>query len=65
MALKTKSKLNLKTLMQLLAIPTAPFFEFDVLAYVEAELKKSKIPYFFDDAGNLVGVEILATPIAR
>ena len=54
MALKTQSKLNFKTLMQLLAIPTAPFFEFDVLAFVESELKKSKIPHFFDDAGNLL-----------
>lgn len=41
-------------LRQLLALPTAPFREAAVLDFVQAILRRRRVPHFHDPAGNLV-----------
>ncbi|NBX82595.1 hypothetical protein EBQ90_05850 [bacterium] len=46
--------MNQTGLLQLLAIPTAPYREERVSQWIQTELRKHQVPYFCDTFGNLV-----------
>lgn len=46
--------MNKKSLVGLLAQPTAPYRETRVIQWIKSELKKSQVPFFQDPTGNIV-----------